>query len=258
MKNIKIIFFDVDGTLLDEETSQLSSKTKEAICALQAQGIKIVAATGRPLSMCQELQALGIESFITANGGYAIDRELVVHKTVLDPAVVKGISERAEASGHGLSFMTDSFYVNQIRNETFAQTLNETLSLTDYPPVGMEMDLQPIYLMCLYGNEEMVKSYIESFPQLTFSRWHDHVVNVLQEDVSKAIAIKKMLAHFQLNSVDAIAFGDGGNDIDMIEYVGYGVAMGNGSEALKAKAQFITKKASEDGVYYALRHLGII
>ncbi|GAF11469.1 LOW QUALITY PROTEIN: hydrolase [Bacillus sp. JCM 19045] len=257
MNQIKIAFFDVDGTLLSEKTNQLSEKTKEAVAALKANGIKVVAATGRPLSLCTELQEIGIESFITANGGYAIDRGQVIHQTILDAEVVKSISD-AEKAGHGLSYMTESFYVNGIQNETFAKTLHETLSLTDYPPLGEAMDKQSIYLLCLYGNKEMVQPYIEHFPQLTFSRWHDQVVNVLQEDVSKSVAIKKMLGHFGIDRANAIAFGDGGNDIDMIDYVGFGVAMGNGNSTLKAKAQFVTKKASEDGVSYALQQLGLI
>ena len=58
-------------------------------------------------------------------------------------------------------------------------------------------------------------------------------MNVLQQDVSKSIAIKAVLDHFNIDPKNAIAFGDGDNDIDMLEYVGVGIAMGNGSKALK-------------------------
>ncbi len=104
----------------------------------------------------------------------------------------------------------------------------------------------------------MVKSYQQAFPHLIFSRWHPYIVNVLQEDVSKSAAIKNVLAHFGYKESEAIAFGDGGNDIDMLKLVDFGIAMGNGSKALKASADFVTKKASEDGIDYALRKFGII
>lgn len=55
-----------------------------------------------------------------------------------------------------------------------------------------------------------------------------------------------------------IAFGDGENDIDMLEFVGLGIAMGNGSERLKEAADFVTKKSSEDGIEFALKKYGII
>jgi len=64
----KIVFFDVDGTITHQEDGSISTNTKEAIKALINKGIKVVAATGRPLSMCEEIRELGIDTFITANG----------------------------------------------------------------------------------------------------------------------------------------------------------------------------------------------
>jgi hydroxymethylpyrimidine pyrophosphatase-like HAD family hydrolase len=85
------------------------------------------------------------------------------------------------------------------------------------------------------------------------------VTNVLEEtEVSKSFAIKKVLDYFNICKSEAIAFGDGGNDIDMLEYVGLGIAMGNGEERLKQKADFVTKTASEGGISYALKKFGVI
>lgn len=87
---------------------------------------------------------------------------------------------------------------------------------------------------------------------------HPFILNVLQEEVSKSLAIKKVLQYFDIDKSEAIAFGDGGNDIDMLELVGLGIAMGNGNEQLKAVADFVTKNSSEDGIDYTLRKCGII
>ncbi len=90
------------------------------------------------------------------------------------------------------------------------------------------------------------------------ARWHPFILNVLQENISKSVAILKVLEYFNLNLTEAIAFGDGGNDIDMLELVGLGIAMGNGNEELKSVADFVTKKSSEDGISFALEKFGVI
>ncbi len=148
--------------------------------------------------------------------------------------------------------------MNGIQSEQIAHALKETLFLNEYPVLAKKINSEDVYLMCLYADERMVESYQEAFPHLIFSRWHPYIVNVLQENVSKSVAIKNVLAHFGYKESEAIAFGDGGNDIDMLKLVGLGIAMGNGSKALKASADIVTKKASENGIDFALRKLRLI
>ena len=117
---------------------------------------------------------------------------------------------------------------------------------------------QDVFLLCLFANDEAVDKYIHEFPHLTFKRWHPYVLNVLKEDVSKSLAILKTLEFFGIDKMDAIAFGDGENDIDMFELVGLGKAMGNANDTLKNVADFVTKKSSDDGIEYALKKFMII
>lgn len=84
------------------------------------------------------------------------------------------------------------------------------------------------------------------------------MLNVLQENVSKSLAILKTLEFFGIDRSEAVAFGDGENDIDMLEVVGLGIAMGNGNEKLKKIADFVTKPSSDDGIDYALKKYGLI
>lgn len=83
-------------------------------------------------------------------------------------------------------------------------------------------------------------------------------MNVLQQDVAKSIAVEAVLDHFNIGPENAIAFGGGDNDIDMLEHVGLGIAMGNGSAALKAVANFVTKSSTEGGIDFALRQFQMI
>ncbi|MGE7217183.1 Cof-type HAD-IIB family hydrolase [Priestia koreensis] len=253
----KIAFFDVDGTLTDYKTGLISSETKQAIRALKEKGIEVVAATGRPLSMCEELKKLGIETFITANGGYVKHGEIIIHKVPMRSEVVKEVVAYAASKQHGLSFYTEDFAMNGVQNDTILSALGETLSLAEYPRNTFTLE-EEVYLLCLFADKEAVLDYERKFPQLTFRRWHPYIVNVLDEDVSKSLAIKKVLQHFGFTPSQAIAFGDGDNDIDMLQLAGFGVAMGNGSEQLKEAADFVTKTSEENGIPFALKHLQII
>jgi hydroxymethylpyrimidine pyrophosphatase-like HAD family hydrolase len=112
----------------------------------------------------------------------------------------------------------------------------------------------------LYADESEAERFIANFPQLQFVRFHGYVMNVLETQiVSKSHAIKRVLDYYEIDVCNSIAFGDGGNDLDMLEFVGLGIAMGNGDKMLKQKADFVTKKArSEGGIHYALTQFGII
>ncbi|KOS71468.1 HAD family hydrolase [Lysinibacillus contaminans] len=254
----KIVFFDVDGTITHHEDGNIPYSTIEAIKKLKRKGIKVVAATGRPLSMCKELQELGIETFITANGGYVKHNQEVIHKVPMDKSIIQEVMAFAKLQNNGLSFYTEEFSMNGVIETEILKALKETLSLNDYPEIYHLLHNQEVFLLCLFANDETVDKYIHKFPHLTFKRWHPYVLNVLKEDVSKSLAILKTLEFFGIDKSDAIAFGDGENDIDMLELVGFGIAMGNAKETLKNVADFVTKKSSENGIEYALKKFEII
>ncbi|MWC31370.1 Cof-type HAD-IIB family hydrolase [Paenibacillus sp. MMS18-CY102] len=251
-------FFDVDGTLTHDADGSISESTREAIGTLISKGIRVVAATGRPFSMCEVLQELGIETFITANGAYVMHNNEVIHKVAMDPHTVREITAFAQTNRHGLSFYTDSYWTNGVQDEMMGQALQETLSIHAAPAVHEDICSQEIYLLCLFATDEVAERYLTAFPHLIFRRWHPYVLSVLQEEVSKSLAISEVLRYFGIDRSEAIAFGDGDNDIDMLELAGLGIAMGNGSEKAKRAADFITKKSSEDGIAYALHKYGVI
>lgn len=254
----KIVFFDVDGTITNHEDGTIPHSTIEAIKTLKSKGIKVVAATGRPLSMCNELQELGIETFITANGGYVKHNQELIHSVPMDKNLVKDVMDFATLHNNGLSFYTEEFSMNGVTEDGILRALKETLSLNEYPETNKLIHNQDVFLLCLFANDEAVDKYIHEFPHLTFKRWHPYVLNVLKEDVSKSLAILKTLEFFGIDKMDAIAFGDGENDIDMLELVGLGIAMGNANDTLKNVADFVTKKSSDDGIEYALIKFMII
>ncbi|MBK3495279.1 Cof-type HAD-IIB family hydrolase [Viridibacillus sp. YIM B01967] len=256
----KVVFFDVDGTLLSEIDRSIPLSTREAIDKLIEKGIKVVVATGRPYNLCEEFKVMGIDTVISANGAHIKRNDEVIYKSALSTETVRDISAFAKLNGHGISYFTEQFAMNGIGSddERIMKALNETLSLTQYPEKMSSLS-EEVYCICLYADDREAQKFVDSFPRLRFIRFHSYVTNVLEEkEVSKSFAIKKVLDHLKICRSEAIAFGDGGNDIDMLEYVGLGIAMGNGDERLKQKADYVTKKASEDGISYALKNFGVI
>ena len=76
--------------------------------------------------------------------------------------------------------------------------------------------------------------------------------------INKSYGMEKYLEYVGLTRKDAIAFGDGPNDLDMLSFVGHGIAMGNGSKAAKDAAEYITTDIHEDGIRHAMEHYGLI
>lgn len=256
----KVVFFDVDGTLFSEIDRSMPLSTIEVIKKLIDKGIKVVVATGRPYNLCEELIAIGIDTIISANGALVKCNDETIYKSVLTTETVREITDFATLNGHGISYFTERYSMNGIGsdNERIMSALQETLSLTEYPE-KMSSLTEQVYGMCLYADDSEAQKFIDKFPALKFKRWHGYVMSIFEEtEASKSNAIKQVLEHFNISRSEAIAFGDGGNDIDMLEYVGLGIAMGNAEQELKQKADFVTKKASEDGISYALKKFGVI
>lgn len=197
----KIVFFDVDGTLVNYEDGRIEESTRNAIEQLKNKGVHIVAATGRPLSMCQDLRNIGIETFITANGAYVKHQDQVIHKIPVAKEIVQVVKAFADENNQSLSFFTEQLSMNNVQEEKTLKAIQETLSLQEFPVINEDIVKQEVYLMCLYGDEDIEKKYTSKFPHLLFKRWHPYITNVLQHDVSKSIAVQAVLDYLDRKSV---------------------------------------------------------
>lgn len=253
----RIIFFDIDGTLTSSITGEIPQSTIEALQNLKQQGITVVAATGRPYSMCQGLEQLGFETFITANGAYVRHHEDVLYGAHVATDFQQQMLALSQQHGQAMTFYCDDFYYNGIVTTELKTALHEAFMLDALPPV-LPADAHETNLMCLIATDDQLAPYEEAFPQVTFHRWHEMIVTVLTEPVSKSRAIQEVLAFYGYTREEAMAFGDSYNDTDMLEYVGFGVAMGNAPDIVKASAQYVTDPAHDDGIANALQKLHIL
>ena len=98
----------------------------------------------------------------------------------------------------------------------------------------------------------------EEFKNFAIVRSQVIIVEVTANNVNKATAINSILDEWKLDKNEIIAFGDSNNDLEMLDYVGVGVAMGNASDNVKNQSDYVTLDNDSDGIYYALKHFGII
>lgn len=252
VKQPKVIFFDIDGTLTSSITGEIPQSAIDALHKLQQQGIEVVAATGRPYSMCHDLEAIGFKTIITANGAYVRHHGEVLYGADVATIFQQQMLSMAAQYQHAMTFYCDKFYYNGIETAQLKTALHEAFMLESVPKV-LPHDAHRTNLMCLIATDTQLAPYKQAFPTITFQRWHDTIVNVLAEPVSKSRAIQEVLNVLQYDKEQAIAFGDGYNDMDMLEYVGFGIAMENAPDAVKAYAQYVTASAHDDGIMKALQ-----
>ncbi|WP_257350623.1 Cof-type HAD-IIB family hydrolase [Pseudalkalibacillus decolorationis] len=258
MKN-KIVFFDIDGTLLDHN-KQLPKGTKEAITELKKRNVPVVIATGRAPFMFQPLlKELTIDSFVSFNGQFVSYQDQCIYENPIDLEVLERLVTHSNEHNHPMVFLNELEGRTTHDRHPHVMKSMDDLRLTHPAHDPIFYQGRPIYQALLYcekGEKEL--AYRNSYSDFNFIRWHRFSLDVLPKLGSKAIGIQKMIEHLGYYQEDVIAFGDGLNDLEMLEFAGAGIAMGDGKEEAKRVADFVTKPVGEDGIYYGLKKLGIL
>ncbi|MET3575812.1 Cof-type HAD-IIB family hydrolase [Bhargavaea ullalensis] len=254
----KILFFDIDGTLYDHE-KKLPASAKKAILAARNNGHLIAIATGRAPFMVQPvLDELEIDTYVCFNGQYVVHRGAVVHQGTHDPVLLGRIKQEADRRGHPLVYMDDSEMVASGEGHGYVREGLGTLKIT-YPRVEADFyKRHPVHQALLFCKEEEEEGYRKTFPEVEFVRWQRVSCDILPGGASKAAGMEHILEREGLKMEDAIAFGDGLNDREMLAAAGIGVAMGNGHDEVKRLADYVAGDVAEDGIARILEELGLV
>lgn len=255
MDSVKIIFFDIDGTLVDSATGQIPASTREALLRLHEKGILLCIATGRPPASLPDLEGLHFDAFCTFNGSLCYAGDETIHSNPLPPQAVAKVLENTAALGKPVSVATR----HRLSANGWAEDLAEYYRLA-----GLELrvdenfdaacreDVYQLMVGCREPEHPAIIFGAEG-ADITFS-W-DRAADVIPAGSSKGAAILKILDHYGLTPAQAMAFGDGVNDMQMLQTVGTGIAMGNADPRLKAVAADQCLPVSRDGIYhYCLTH----
>lgn len=254
----KIVFFDIDGTLLNEQ-KEIPLDTVEAIERLKEKGIEPVIATGRAPYFIKPLaERLGIESYISLNGGFVVYKGQPLYKREIEKNALESLVELADRHGHGLVFEGEHYYYANRENDPFVteSALSLKVDLPGYDPEFWRTnEIFQVFLHCESHEEHLYDSLKSDF---TMIRWHTKAMDLLPSGGSKAKGIAALLDKLNYSADVAVAFGDGLNDKEMLDYVGFGVAMGNSHPELLPFANFVTTHVDKQGIRNGLIEAGLL
>ncbi|WP_139693656.1 Cof-type HAD-IIB family hydrolase [Sporolactobacillus terrae] len=262
MSKPKIVFFDIDDTLYDYD-KKIPESTVEAVHRLQKDGVITAIATGRAPFMFQDLRAqLDIHTFISINGSYVVHQDEAVYTNPLQDSALHALVEKADELGWSMTLVNEKTMKMAGPVDEKAKKGIASLKL---PIAFPEQDAHfaedhPVYQGLLFYSEADNSRFLKEppFNAFRYVRWHEYGVDVIPGSGSKAAGIKQLLNRLNLTPEDACAFGDGNNDVEMLAYVGTGIAMGNAVDAAKKSAKRVTTPVDQDGIYYGLKEIGLL
>lgn len=276
MKDIKLVALDLDGTLFDN-SSHISERNLTAIRSITDKGIHVVISTGRPFEGIpfDQIKGTGINYAITANGSgiyeistgkclyeNAMDEELVT--PILNFLLTRDIHMDAFIGGKGYtpvqcvetaqkltvpSSIKNYIITTRTRLDNILQFIHENqlkvqkMTLNFYPAAdGTLID------------RETVRKFLTSNPSIATVCGGYNNLEFTRADASKGVGLQKLAEILGVDLDATMAIGDTENDLAIIEAAGIGVAMGNATDAVKAKADYVTTSNTEDGVAAAIEH----
>ncbi len=275
----KIIFLDVDGTLVDYET-RIPASAVTAIRKARENGHRVYICTGRSRAeVYAPIWDIGLDGMIGGNGAYVEDHGTVVMHRLITADQCRRIVDWLTA--RGLSFYLESnsgLYASEHFERDALPAIRLYAKRKDRP--GAEaLTVRSVFPDMIFGGELyrddlnkvsfLLNSYQdfldakEAFPDLAAGTWGGRGEEALFGDlgvkgIDKASAVNALIGHLGADIKDTIAFGDAKVDIPMFECCAFSVAMGNAGLEAKAAADYVTDDVECDGLYKAFRHLGLI
>ncbi|MEO1769702.1 Cof-type HAD-IIB family hydrolase [Candidatus Enterococcus ferrettii] len=274
---IKAIVLDIDGTLLNDK-KKIPLATKNTLINAQQKGIKLILASGRPtsgmLGFAEELEMKKHHGLLVSyNGAKVIDCQ--TSNVLFDQSMT--VEEGKAVLEHMKKFdvkpmidKDDYMYVNDVYNcdVTYKGT---KLNIIEYESRGGNYKLCEITDLAAFLNEPISKILTAGEPEY-LSAHHQEMMapfkNLLNcvftadfyfeftaKGIDKAKALDTVLLPMGISSENIAAFGDGHNDISLVQYAGKGIAMENAVPELKAAADHITRSNNDDGIHHMLEQL---
>lgn len=272
----KIIFLDVDGTLVDYE-NRLPHSALRALEKARKAGHLIYLATGRSKAeLYGEISQVTYDGYIGGNGSYIEVADQVVKEETLSYEETKAVVDWLEArqlefyleANSGLYGSRNFEKRGQPTMQAYSKSKGKEITTVKeaFPELILGADLYRSDINKISFILDSYQDYLDAclaFSELKLGTWGGVGEEALFGDVArgninKGNAVSELLAHLGIDGKDSLAFGDAKVDIPMLDVAGVGVAMGNGGPEIQAMADFITKDVNEDGIWHAFEYFDLL
>lgn len=242
--NIQALIFDLDGTAIPSRIDGMPSQAVIDAVQKAKKVCHVAVATGRPYSLSKNiLEALTIDDLCILNGGASLysckTHEYVWQQEINIPTLEEMV------------YKLKKFRAKDVEDNT----LQGKVKLSEYHPKGLTC------LLCVFAvnrvESEEIVAIVKGFSGLTAHAMSSHTlgaydVHITHELATKKHALQSLLARLNVDHHDVMVVGDGGNDLPLFELAGLKVAMENGAEILKQKADWIAPSVDDDGLAAAI------
>ena len=251
---IKAAFFDIDGTLLSFTTHRVSAGTIRAFDRLHRAGVRTFLSTGRPEVLIPKMPVT-FEAKITMNGGLVFtSNEVLFSNPIPNDELQSWLDIAKDKHLCTMIFTKNNMFLAQ-PNEVGIKLRNQLEF--EMPPV-VELDSlrkETAYQIIAIMPGEMDNTVGKMLPHCRLPRWHPYFTDIVAFDNSKARGMEAICQHYGILQEETIAFGDGANDIEMLEWAGIGIAMGNADEGVKKHANMVTTDVDNEGIENAVNEI---
>lgn len=261
--NKKILFFDVDGTLVDSYhgIKDIPEGVLKELKRIQDLGHKIFVCSGRPKAMMDHRFDF-FDGYVLANGGYAEIDGKSIYENRMDKDLCKRVVDVLKSinSAYMLETATEIYldYSSQELYDFFNRGVIHIDFIREFDEDEVLNRTIKIEMNVTNENRDLVISTIqEHFGFVLNYDQHgsENAFEIYSPTLSKAIGMQHILDYYGASKEDTYAFGDGTNDIEMVKFAGTGVAMGNAVDSLKEVADIVCDSITENGLEKILKQL---
>lgn len=258
----KAIFFDIDGTLCDNNEN-VPESTVEAIRKLKENGVYIFLCSGRGLAFMKNLKLLdlGFDGILAGSGTYAsFQEEELLYETIAPEKVKKTIKVLKQ---YELPFVLEGkeyYYADKedFKDHPFWTVLEKDVKEKLVGISKYEMEWKVSKFAAFVKKDNFRKALEELSDIYTFHVHNNIMIEGVPKGFNKASGIRFICERLGISHENTYAFGDSVNDVEMLKYVAHGIAMGNGMQEAKDAADYVTNGIHENGIYNACKYFSLI
>ena len=265
MRTYSIVFLDIDGTLLDSN-HQVMPCTRNRLQYVHRRGIPIILCSARPPKGVNLVAGqAGVQGPMACyNGGLIFDENSTILRDVGIDIRMAMDFKRFVAERFPELVVSAYLYDVWLAEDPRQPEIQQEAEISGCTPLKGSLEkaagtASHVHKLLCIGDAMRIralqKEIQQHFPQLTALRSKATYLEILPQESTKRSAVQVLLDHYGLSAKQAVAFGDSDVDVDMLQYCGLGVAMGNAPRQVKEAANYVTASNDEEGVYIALNSL---